>query len=363
MVRFRRGLRAVLLMAMIMGLPWFQVAWADLNDGLVAYYPFDGNTQDASGNGNHGTVKGTLDFEDGVFFQAARFEGNSHVIVDNTNNIPLGSSSRTLSAWIMMTEGRNNTDDQPFVGYGQTENSQMFAIAYGLGNSYNYGLWLYGCTNDLSCVAGGKPNQIPSEFYHVVATYHHETNTAKLFVNGEMLGMKRVVISTPETSIYMGGLYTPSFGLLDEVRLYNRALSESEIQQLYNGKAQTDCNEHAFYSIEKNKSKLIIPYINVPLLDTNYQTTGQFALFEGEFTQNNSTLPSFSLVPNRFKSVFLIPSNEACYAVYSFKDRTLHIPFVDVDANVYEVTLRHLQEVPLDLGIFRLESYNLLYTR
>jgi hypothetical protein len=61
--------------------------------------------------------------------------------------------------------------------------------------------------------------------------------------------------------------------------------------------------------------------------------------------------------------VLLIPSNEACYAVYSFEDRTLHIPFVDVDADVYEVTLRHLQEVPLDLGIFRLENYNFLYTR
>ncbi|WP_141699533.1 hypothetical protein [Candidatus Marithrix sp. Canyon 246] len=37
---------------------------ADLNDGLVAYYPFNGNAEDESGNGNHGTVNGATLSED-----------------------------------------------------------------------------------------------------------------------------------------------------------------------------------------------------------------------------------------------------------------------------------------------------------
>jgi hypothetical protein len=52
------SLRAVFLIFRTMGLSWFPVAWADLNDGLVAYYPFDGDANDESGNGNHGTVHG-----------------------------------------------------------------------------------------------------------------------------------------------------------------------------------------------------------------------------------------------------------------------------------------------------------------
>jgi len=46
MTKLRCRLRTVLLIAI--GLSWFSIAWADLNDGLVAYYPFNGNAQDAS---------------------------------------------------------------------------------------------------------------------------------------------------------------------------------------------------------------------------------------------------------------------------------------------------------------------------
>jgi hypothetical protein len=48
-------LRIVLLIAI--GLSWNPVVWADLNDELVAYYPFNGNVKDESGNGNHGVIR------------------------------------------------------------------------------------------------------------------------------------------------------------------------------------------------------------------------------------------------------------------------------------------------------------------
>ncbi|KHD08923.2 hypothetical protein PN36_32855 [Candidatus Thiomargarita nelsonii] len=48
--------RTILLIAI--GLSWFSGAMADLNDGLVAYYPFDGNALDASVNGNDGIAIG-----------------------------------------------------------------------------------------------------------------------------------------------------------------------------------------------------------------------------------------------------------------------------------------------------------------
>ena len=53
----------------------------NLNDGLVAHYLFDGNAEDASGNGNHGAIKGTLTFQPGVDGLAANFDGSNSVIV------------------------------------------------------------------------------------------------------------------------------------------------------------------------------------------------------------------------------------------------------------------------------------------
>jgi hypothetical protein len=47
-------LRTVVLIAI--GLFCIPVVWADLNDGLVAYYPFNGDAKDVSGNGNHGCI-------------------------------------------------------------------------------------------------------------------------------------------------------------------------------------------------------------------------------------------------------------------------------------------------------------------
>ncbi|TGO02513.1 hypothetical protein PN36_23830 [Candidatus Thiomargarita nelsonii] len=74
------SLRTILLIAI--GLSWFSGAMADLSDGLVAYYPFDGNAQDASGNGNHGTVNGATLTEDrfGSADSAYEFDGNADAI-------------------------------------------------------------------------------------------------------------------------------------------------------------------------------------------------------------------------------------------------------------------------------------------
>ena len=56
------------------------LAQADLNDGLVAYYPFNGNANDESGNGNDGEINGATLTEDeyGNTNSAYYFDGNDH---------------------------------------------------------------------------------------------------------------------------------------------------------------------------------------------------------------------------------------------------------------------------------------------
>jgi hypothetical protein len=123
-----------------------------------------------------------------------------------------------------------------------------------------------------------------------------------------------------------------------------------------------DCNAHATYSVEKGR--LTIPFIDMPLLEPDtHKPTDKVRGFQVDLKQQkNSIFINFTVVPNSVKFVLFTPTTDACRAVYSSQDKTLKIPFVDVGSKVYEFTLKHVQEVPLDLGVLRLESYNYLHT-
>jgi hypothetical protein len=88
-------LRTVLLIAI--GLFWIPVVWADLNDGLVAYYPFTGNANDESGNGNHGVEQTPLSYVDGKIDLAAKFNGSKSIQAIAPIN---QNSSFSVSAWV-----------------------------------------------------------------------------------------------------------------------------------------------------------------------------------------------------------------------------------------------------------------------
>jgi len=76
-------------------------AWADLSDGLVAYYPFSGNANDASGNGHDGTVYGAMLTTDrlGNPNSAFNFDGtDDYVNVAYSPDFQL--STYTIATWI-----------------------------------------------------------------------------------------------------------------------------------------------------------------------------------------------------------------------------------------------------------------------
>lgn len=99
-------LRTAMLASLIIHFPGaFTVAHADLNTGLIAYYPFNGNASDASGNGQNGAASGVLYVQDplGVASRAARFQGttNSFVMV-NPVSFPPGDI--TVALWVRTTQ-------------------------------------------------------------------------------------------------------------------------------------------------------------------------------------------------------------------------------------------------------------------
>jgi len=71
--------------------------YADLKDGLVAYYPFNGNANDESGNGNNGSITGNITWVNGKYGLAALFNGtNSFIEISK----PGSFSEATIGGWI-----------------------------------------------------------------------------------------------------------------------------------------------------------------------------------------------------------------------------------------------------------------------
>ena len=201
-------------------------ALADIGDGLVGYWPFNGNSNDKSGNGNHSTEFGNLCYVDGKVLQAASFDGNSAYIL--TPELNLIENEITIALWIKMKNA-------------PVESVQFIEASTAIGEIH---LETRGGTS--SKVSFCVPNSthlystpLPvEEFVHIVAVFSSSNRYKKIYLNGvidaQTISGGTANITTdfaigrdPERPIqYMDGL-------IDELFIYNRALSEEEIKELY----------------------------------------------------------------------------------------------------------------------------------
>ena len=218
-------------------------AYADLTDGLVAFYPFsNGGANDVSGKGNHGTIYGAVPCDDrfGNPNGAYSFDGvNDYIDIGNDSSLK-HSLPVTIMGWVNMSE--NNTF-APFFGNNFTN------------NHYN-GVWLRaGDHINASFGDGGQcePRSRRSkkgstimtigDWYHICAVIRG-ANDIDLYLNGKNDGgsysgsggvmnydNSSGVIGVHDNNIYNPNLYY--HGKVDEIRFYNRALSEEEINNLY----------------------------------------------------------------------------------------------------------------------------------
>ncbi len=214
-----------------------------VQSGLVAWYPFNGNANDASGNGNNGIVNGATLSTDrfGNANAAYDFNGISSYIDIPQNAILNGLTTNfTLSAWIYQRGINQN------FGYRIIDKCPA-----GLPDGWTFDTWDGSSYRRLRLQAAGSynPNVIGATFYslmqwhHVVATV--SGTTGKVYLDGNLDGSGDVG-SIPQNMLDVfigranigcgGGCGIEEFfnGLIDEVRIYNRALSDSEILQLYN---------------------------------------------------------------------------------------------------------------------------------
>jgi hypothetical protein len=195
-------------------------------EGLVAAYGFDEGTGiavgDASGNGNNGGIGAAAWTTSGKYGKALTFNGaNALVTVGDANSLDL-TTGMTLEAWVYPTGGGGWRDviykgpDDTYYLMGSSDNGTP-----AIGGSFS------------PTVLRGSSSLPLNAWSHLSGSY--DGTTMKLYVNGVLVSNRGQTgpIQASAASLTIGGdpLYGQYFsGRIDEVRVYNRALSAAEIQ-------------------------------------------------------------------------------------------------------------------------------------
>lgn len=206
--------------------------------GLVAYYPFNGNANDESGNGNNGSIDGATPTTDrfGNANCAFNFDGSNDQIVVSPQQIlkDFPAGNHTYSVWINPSSSPSNVKmviDCAGWGSGGDQRGIRFH-----GRPTPIFKWV---TNVSSYMTESTIGLTTNNWCHIVGVL--EGNTGRIYVNGALTGTA-TSSGQPTGITYFkignvsvggtGDLYY--HGKIDDIMLFNRALSASEISSLYN---------------------------------------------------------------------------------------------------------------------------------
>ena len=208
----------------------FVVEFEELSTGLVAYWPADGNASDIVG-GNHGTLQNGATFAPGMVGQAFIFDG-----VDDSVNLasqPPISTAFTISAWV-------NFDSHNFDRWQNIfNNNQFFFRKDAASEGHKLSLFVKSTDGTLETRASSTTVPTPGTWYHVVGTW--DGTRIRIYVDGIFEGqsLRQVALTSVTIQARIGrGEQTnpdanPFSGLIDEVKIYDRALTDAEIKEIY----------------------------------------------------------------------------------------------------------------------------------
>jgi|GEM_PF-2337371 len=209
-------------------------------NGLVGFYPFNGNSNDYSGNDNHGTNKGAVDASDrfGNPKAAYYFDGAGAFI-----EVPSDSSIETdsfvsVSIWVKVEDYTvRQTPLCKRLFHNANPYNSYVITSTDVGASQK---WAFGVSSGTAGSGAGPSAQNPIDtgWTHIVGTY--DGASIKLFLNGTLVnsqaktGLLGYTDSTLRIGLGIPGSSLQYFkGWIDDVRIYGRVLSNSEISTLY----------------------------------------------------------------------------------------------------------------------------------
>jgi len=221
-------------------------AWADIPLGVRACWELDEGSgtiaHDTSGNGFHGTFYSNPAWVPGVQGPALEFLDHDLVWQIPAAFDDTVTNGFTIASWV------NRYDDPPPQKYGIAFDARRgdsrggFCLWVGTDGGVSFGVLKNSTTYQR---IDGTHTVRPDEWTHVTATFDYAASTLRLFVDGLEDSASPVPASEPYHNSYSNpaignnhwapgdGQFAPFHGIQDEVYFYDRALSASEIYDLY----------------------------------------------------------------------------------------------------------------------------------
>jgi hypothetical protein len=246
-----KNLRPSLFLVMVLGLleALCGRVWAE--NCMVGYWRLDEGSDSIaydSANGNHGTIYGAS-WVTGQVGKALDFNGNGdYVNVGNGSDLTsLTPAGMTIEAWVYNTRaiGAGVTDLRTIVGQRDQNLTKGYGLQYGYIGGYSiddYCVTIVFFGGAQGVASGEKCEILPNQWHHIVSVF--DNNVATIYVNGvaQPTWMRNTNANRPSTDDVMIGRHgnwkpgpRPDYheGIIDELVIYNCALTSEEIEEHY----------------------------------------------------------------------------------------------------------------------------------
>jgi len=221
-----------------------------INDGLIGYWQFDeraGTTVlDRSGHANHGLLINSSR-SDGIYGRAVELKGidDSHVSIPGSVSLNNLTDQITVAAWVFPNVAPVGFKVIVSRQVGTVLHPDQFYLGFGPENGEMHYKWHLGTDDGGTLREGDIYSGVPdiNRWIHLAGTY--DGRTMRLFVDGIEIDNRSLTgnIRVDNNPVTIGGeengadlqVVDGEFeGLIDEVRIYDRALNASEIREIFN---------------------------------------------------------------------------------------------------------------------------------
>lgn len=218
-----------------------------LTNGLVGFWSFNGrdidwgtNTAyDRSGQGNNGTIGGGMtrnSVVDGKVGQALNYSNYNYINIPDNSTLDI-SDNISISLWVNPRQITTNHALHPISKWSTTANANFVLYYFGTFGGLGTPSLMFYANNggNWGNVSASYPNPPLNEWTHVGWTYNSSVG-GQLYINGIPYGSKAGsgALATNNIPAYIGSDASDGPIWIDEVRIYNRVLSDTEMKQLYN---------------------------------------------------------------------------------------------------------------------------------
>lgn len=240
-------MRLRLSLSIALGICAGGTAIADIRSGLIAEYRFEGNALDSSGSNLHGVAQGGVGYSAGRVGLAAEFDGVDDVVVvqhGGALTFDLDTQSYTISAWFMIPTFVGTTEPTILQDRWGSNHSTSYGIGFNVSASpkYLYAASYYGEATGSNIVNRTVADGLLGAWHHVALTFDHNLPSEQqvLYLDGVAASSgsrpNEQFTPGPGNTLTIGSYWAASGmlanwfkGKLDEVRIYNRALSPAEV--------------------------------------------------------------------------------------------------------------------------------------